>query len=84
MNSRWDALAQIGLCINDAYTCKRIHSSLGCLTPPENEMQWEGIRPEAELIAVVGIVATLHPILNSIDQSSPWGSSASAFWMPWV
>ncbi len=35
-----DALAQIGHFIDDVYLTKRIHSSLGYLTPAEYEAQW--------------------------------------------
>lgn len=35
-----DALAQIGHFIDDVYLTKRIHSSLGYLTPAEFEAQW--------------------------------------------
>jgi transposase InsO family protein len=35
-----DALAQIGYFIDDVYLTKRIHSSLGYLTPAEFEAQW--------------------------------------------
>lgn len=45
-----DALDQIGRFIEDVYTYKRIHSSLGYLTPAEFEMQWQSIREEAEVI----------------------------------
>ncbi len=36
-----DALAQIGHFIDDVYLTKRIHSSLGYLTPAEYEAQWQ-------------------------------------------
>jgi putative transposase len=36
-----DALAQIGYFIDDVYLTKRIHSSLGYLTPAEFEAQWQ-------------------------------------------
>jgi transposase InsO family protein len=36
-----DALAQIGHFIDDVYQTKRIHSSLGYLTPAEFEAQWQ-------------------------------------------
>ncbi len=36
-----DALAQIGHFIDDVYLTKRIHSSLGYLTPAEFEAQWQ-------------------------------------------
>jgi transposase InsO family protein len=35
-----DALQQIGRFLDDVYTHKRIHSSLGYLTPAEFEVQW--------------------------------------------
>jgi transposase InsO family protein len=35
-----DALTQIGHFIDDVYLTKRIHSSLGYLTPAEFEAQW--------------------------------------------
>jgi putative transposase len=35
-----DAREQIGRFIDDVYLSKRIHSSLGCLTPAEFEAQW--------------------------------------------
>jgi len=34
---------QIGRFIEDVYMCKRIHSSLGYLTPVEYELQWQSI-----------------------------------------
>ena len=36
-----DALAQIGHFIDEVYLTKRIHSSLGYLTPAEYEAQWQ-------------------------------------------
>jgi len=36
-----DALAQVGHFIDDVYQTKRIHSSLGYLTPAEFEAQWQ-------------------------------------------
>lgn len=36
----WDAYRQIGHFLEDVYTRKRIHSSLGYLTPVEFEAQW--------------------------------------------
>ena len=45
-----EARTQIGQFIEDVYTYKRIHSSLGYLTPAEFEMQWRSIRAEAEVI----------------------------------
>ena len=36
----WDAYRQIGHFLEDVYTRKRIHSSLGYLTPAEFEAQW--------------------------------------------
>jgi len=35
-----DARAQIGLFLKDVYVTKRIHSSLGYLTPVEFETAW--------------------------------------------
>jgi transposase InsO family protein len=35
-----DALRQLGRFLDDVYTCKRIHSALGYLTPTEFEAQW--------------------------------------------
>jgi transposase InsO family protein len=35
-----DALQQIGRFLDDVYAHKRIHSSLGYLTPAEFEVQW--------------------------------------------
>lgn len=45
-----DALRQIGRFIEDVYIHKRIHSSLGYLTPAVFELQWESIREEADVI----------------------------------
>jgi len=36
-----DALAQLGCFLNEVYMHKRIHSSLGYLTPAEFEAQWQ-------------------------------------------
>lgn len=36
-----DAYRQIGRFLDDVYMCKRIHSSLGYLTPAEFEAQWQ-------------------------------------------
>jgi transposase InsO family protein len=36
-----DALAQVGHFVDDVYLTKRIHSSLGYLTPAEFEAQWQ-------------------------------------------
>jgi putative transposase len=36
----WDAYRQIGQFLEDVYMKKRIHSSLGYLTPVEFENQW--------------------------------------------
>ena len=41
-----DALGQIGNFIEDVYMTKRIHSSLGYLTPAEFEAAWWSTRPE--------------------------------------
>ena len=35
-----DALRQLGRFLDDVYNIKRIHSSLGYLTPSEFEQQW--------------------------------------------
>jgi putative transposase len=35
-----DALRQLGRFLDDVYNVKRIHSSLGYLTPSEFEQQW--------------------------------------------
>ena len=42
-----DAYQQIGRFIEDVYNHKRIHSSLGYLTPAEFEAAWMAARPEA-------------------------------------
>jgi putative transposase len=39
-----DAYRQIGRFLDDVYMHKRIHSSLGYLTPAEFEQQWHGAR----------------------------------------
>jgi putative transposase len=45
-----DALRQLGRFLDDVYNCKRIHSSLGYLTPLEFEQQW--LRQQAAQTAV--------------------------------
>ncbi len=40
-----DARRQLGRFLDDVYNCKRIHSSLGYLTPAEFEEQWRSGRP---------------------------------------
>jgi putative transposase len=42
-----DARNQIGCFIEDVYNHKRIHSSLGYLTPAEFEAVWQTSQPEA-------------------------------------
>jgi transposase InsO family protein len=45
-----DAHQQIGRFIDDVYNTKRIHSSLGYLTPAEFENHWnQNQRPEVKL-----------------------------------
>ena len=41
-----DARNQIGRFIEDVYNHKRIHSSLGYLTPAEFEVAWQATKPE--------------------------------------
>jgi len=43
-----DARSQIGSFIEDVYNHKRIHSSLGYLTPAEFETAWLAVKPEAD------------------------------------
>ena len=45
-----DALQQIGRVLDDVYTHKRIHSSLGYLTPAEFEAQWLDERLLARIV----------------------------------
>jgi putative transposase len=45
-----DARRQLGRFLDDVYNCKRIHSSLGYLTPAEFEQQW--LRQQAAQAAV--------------------------------
>lgn len=50
-----DAYQQIGRFLDDVYQRKRIHSSLGYLTPAEFERQWRESHPASSLaIAAVG------------------------------
>ena len=39
-----DALRQLGRFLEDVYNIKRIHSSLGYLTPSEFEHQWTSMQ----------------------------------------
>jgi len=48
-----DAYRQIGRFLDEVYMHKRIHSSLGYLTPVEFESQWRAERVEMELVEVV-------------------------------
>ena len=45
-----DALQQIGRFLDDVYTHKRIHSSLGYLTPAEFEVQWLEEQQTAQIV----------------------------------
>ncbi len=45
-----DALRQIGRFLDDVYMHKRIHSSLGYLTPVEFEAQWQRAQPVPALL----------------------------------
>ena len=45
-----DALQQIGRFLDDVYIHKRIHSSLGYLTPAEFEAQWLEERQTAQIV----------------------------------
>jgi transposase InsO family protein len=45
-----DALQQIGRFLDDVYTHKRIHSSLGYLNPAEFEVQWLEERQTALIV----------------------------------
>ena len=45
-----DAYRQIGRFLDDVYTRKRIHSSLGYLTPAEFETEWIRSGPVCQLI----------------------------------
>jgi len=42
-----DAYRQLGRFVNDVYMHKRIHSSLGYLTPAEFEAQWRKEQAQA-------------------------------------
>ena len=46
----WDTYQQIGRFLEDVYMSKRIHSSLGYLTPEELEIHW--IEKQAALSTV--------------------------------
>jgi transposase InsO family protein len=46
----WDAYRQIGQFLEDVYMKKRIHSSLGYLTPVEFEHQWLAQHGVAEVV----------------------------------
>jgi transposase InsO family protein len=45
-----DALHQLGRFLDDVYLHKRIHSSLGYLTPAEFESQWRAQQPTANVV----------------------------------
>jgi putative transposase len=47
-----DAQAQIGQFIDDVYHSKRIHSSLGYLTPAEFEAQWKQASTQSEMLKI--------------------------------
>ena len=45
-----DAMQQLGRFLDDVYLHKRIHSSLGYLTPAEFESQWRALQASADVV----------------------------------
>jgi putative transposase len=72
-----DAVSQLGRFLNDVYMHKRIHSSLGYLTPAEFEEQWRAVgvsslsmltRNGSKSVQFHGVTAKFEKIVGNLSE----------------